>query len=145
MCGTGRRHSVTKMKIAFWRKERIGGEADRGLPGHFQVDDMTMAHVDVLREIKSPFVVYNGENRAKYIDALRGVSVMQIAEFTFVISRPVAETRAMLARGRSVLADTAMHFVLQAISLPMLQQIEAHPELLVAAIRMPGQGGAQKR
>ena len=130
---------------------RIGGEADRGLPGQFHPVDMTPEHLVLLSEIKSPwFALYKGGSDGERIDrfrnVLKSVSVAEIAEFTFVGSRPAAETRAVLARGRSVFSDAAMRFILTVLSLPTLQQIASHPELLSATIPRPGPGpgGGQK-
>jgi hypothetical protein len=129
-----------------WIKSKRGSQSEKGsAPQQFVVGSVTLDHACLLRDIGSPwaapFVQGNthAERRAALAAALTHVTVEELAEFAYAISRPATESRAVLSRGREVFAASAMEWVLQQVPRSQLELLVANGgQLLVGAVPKEG-------
>ena len=66
--------------------------------------------------------------------ALKTASVDRVAEFAFVVSRPAAESKAVLDRGRSEFTEAARQFMRKSLSPDAIKQLFANEAALLIAI-----------
>ncbi len=133
----------------FSRKTRTKKKRMAEAPsGRFPVVPLTLEHVDILREINSPwFSVHDPGNsgiprREALRNALKSATSAQVAEFIFLISRPAAESRAVLEHGRSQFAQAASDYCATVICREGLDQILSNDAALVIG-RIPVTGGSR--
>ena len=118
----------------FSSKSRVKIKANPGRPtGGFPVVPLTQEHAAILSEIDSPWVsVLNPANSgipAEMVlrNALKSITEAQMVEYVFVVSRPAAESRAVLARGRGHFTEAATDYALKFICREDLKKIVANP------------------
>ncbi|MCX6928200.1 MAG: hypothetical protein NT154_34070 [Verrucomicrobia bacterium] len=122
----------------FSHKKRVKIAAKAGVPsGKFPVVPLTQEHAAILSQINSPWFepldpANTGIPREEALwHALRSATEAHVAEYVFVVSRPAAESRAVLARGRSHFTEAAMDFALKFVCREDLGKIVAGGALSV--------------
>jgi hypothetical protein len=112
--------------------------------GSFPLVPLTHDHCAILSKINSPwFSPLDPSNRGipgeeVLRNALKSVTEAQVAEFVFVRSRPAAESRAVLARGRTIFTEIATDHLLKWICRADLEKIIANGMIALAGtIRTP--------
>lgn len=131
--------------LLFWkRKHKTGGQSTIGA-GTFGAGQLTFAQLAILEEIASPWVEASLRLRdaprthdnveAAFRRAFRGITEVQLAEYVFVTSRPAAESRAVLTRGRGEFTKAALAALKTMIpSQPISHLVADDGALLVSAI-----------
>jgi hypothetical protein len=136
------------MKIPFWTKaKREAQPSNTLLGGSFPAHSLTLDHALLLREIGSPWSApfergnSDAERAAILRDATRTITVAQLAEFAFVVSRPASAAKLELARGRNAFTAAALAWVQTIISLSDLERLVPNSASVVADTVPKPQGG----
>jgi len=135
------------MTSMFLHKKRVKSEAPAGRPsGKFPIVPFTHEHAAVLSKINSPwFAPLDPVNAGIPGDevlrnALRSATAAQVAEYVFVVSRPAAQSMALLVRGHSRFTQAAMDYTVKFICPADLEKIVANnASLVVGTIRTPAE------
>lgn len=129
----------------FSRKKRARSEAEAPVPSaSFPTVPFTPEHRAMLSEINSPWseIVDPANKIIRRQEVSRKIlsfaTEAQIAEVVFVVSRPVAESKAVLARGRSHFTEAAMAYALKFVFRAGIKRIiaERAPLLVDKACRV---------
>jgi hypothetical protein len=130
----------------FSRKKRAKDKANpKRRTGSFPRVPFTREHAAILKELNLPWFAAldpanAGMREAALRNALRSVTEAQMAEFVFIVSRPAAESKAVLALGRRTFTEDAMDYALKFICRADLQKIVADDApLVVAATHTPSE------
>jgi hypothetical protein len=102
----------------FWRrKNKTDGQGSTG-PATITTGQLAFGHLAILEEIASPWTQAARQLRdtprthanveAAFRREFRGITQVQLAEYVFVTSRPPAESREILSRGRGEFAKAAL-------------------------------------
>ena len=122
----------------------ISSQLSSGLAQDSFYAHLTKEHCELLREISSPWsevsrLLAGGKlTRARVETAVRrafkGITIVQLAEFTFVTTRPAAVSRAMLAKGRGEFSAAASDVLSRKISQKAIAGIVANDGALLLPV-----------
>jgi hypothetical protein len=129
----------------FWRrKHKTDWQGSTG-PATITTGQLAFGHLAILEEIASPWTQASRQLgdaprthanvEAAFRRAFRGITDVQLAEYVFVTSRPPAESRAILTRGRGEFSKAALAVLKTMISSETVSHLVADDgALLVSAI-----------
>jgi hypothetical protein len=122
----------------------IPSQASSGLAPDGSYAHLTKEHCELLREISSPWseafrmLAVGKLTRARVENAVRrafrGITIVQLAEFDYVTTRPAAVSRAMLANGRGEFSAAASDVLSRKLSQKAIACIVANDGALLLPV-----------